>query len=203
MNVEVAAALPPLALLDPSELDLDRLAFSESPAPQVITQQRRILRCNKAFAALFGYQAHELEGELILKLYPCSADYYAIGERCMKTLQSTQSYEDERFMQHRDRQIFWARARGVTLTPDDPFQLMVWNFDRIRHNETKTIELTPREREIAGYIVNGLTCKETGQALGISHRTVEVHRARLMKKLGAKNTAELVSKIVMVNHADS
>lgn len=104
-------------------------------------------------------------------------------------------------MQHRNGQIFWARARGVTLTPDGPFKLMVWNFDRIRHNETRTIELTPREKEISGFIVNGLTCKETAQVLGISHRTVEVHRARVMKKLGAKNTAELVSKIVLITHS--
>ncbi|HZH56409.1 MAG TPA: LuxR C-terminal-related transcriptional regulator, partial [Burkholderiaceae bacterium] len=57
-----------------------------------------------------------------------------------------------------------------------------------------------REKEISGFIVNGMTCKETAQALGISHRTVEVHRARVMKKLGAKNTAELVSKIVLITN---
>jgi len=182
--------------------DLDGLAFGESPAPQIITRYRRILRCNKAFATLFGYTVEELEGELILKLYPCSADYFAIGDRCLKALERTSSYEDERFMQHRNRQIFWARARGITLTPEDPFKLMVWNFDRIRHNEIKTAELTPREREISGYIVNGLTCKETAVVLGISHRTVEVHRARAMKKLGVKNAAELVSKIVMVTNTD-
>lgn len=103
-------------------------------------------------------------------------------------------------MQHRDGKIFWTRARGVTLTPEQPFKLMIWSFDRIRHNETKTTELTPREKEISGFIVNGLTSKETAQALGISHRTVEVHRARVMKKLGAKNTAELVSKIVLITN---
>lgn len=180
--------------------NLDALAFEESPAAQIITNDRRILRCNKAFAALFGFSVEELEDELILKLYPTSADYHQIGERCLNALQASDSYEDERFMQHKNGQIFWARARGVTLTPDQPFKLMVWAFDRIRHNETKTTELTPREQEISGFIVNGLTCKETAAALGISHRTVEVHRARVMKKLGAKNTAELVSKIVMITN---
>lgn len=180
--------------------NLDSLAFEESPAAQIITTDRRILRCNKAFATLFGYTVSELESELILKLYPTSADYQQIGERCLKALQDTTSYEDERFMQHKNGQIFWTRARGVTLTPGQPFKLMVWSLDRIRHNETKTSELTPREQEISGFIVNGLTCKETAAALGISHRTVEVHRARVMKKLGAKNTAELVSKIVMITN---
>ncbi len=181
---------------------LEELAFRESPAPQIITRNRTLLRCNKAFAALFGYEVEDLEGELILKLYPSSADYYEIGERCLRALRVKTSYEDERFMQHRDRQIFWARARGVTLTPEQPFNLMIWSFERIHHNQTKTAELTRREQEISGYIVNGLTCKETAQALGISHRTVEVHRGRLMKKLAAKNTAELVSKIIMVTNPE-
>ncbi len=182
--------------------EFDRIAFHESPAPLVITQQRRIRRCNRAFAALFGYDVESLEGEMILKLYPCTADYYAIGERCMKILLNNPTCEDERFMQHHNGEIFWARARGITLTPQDPYEYMIWNFDRIRHHDARTIKLTPREQEISGYIVNGLTCKETAQQLGISHRTVEVHRARLMKKLGAKNTADLVSKIVTVVNTD-
>ncbi|MBF6618346.1 LuxR family transcriptional regulator [Pollutimonas thiosulfatoxidans] len=182
--------------------NLEELAFRESPAPQIITERRHILRCNQAFAALFGYEVEELEGELILKLYPSSADYYEIGDRCLRALRDKTTYEDERFMQHRDRQIFWARARGVTLTPTEPFDLMIWSFERIHHNPIKTADLTRREQEISGYIVNGLTCKETAQVLGISHRTVEVHRGRLMKKLGAKNTAELVSKIIMVTNPE-
>jgi DNA-binding CsgD family transcriptional regulator len=47
-------------------------------------------------------------------------------------------------------------------------------------------------------VVNGLTCKEVARKLGISHRTVEVHRARLMKKLQARNSAELVSRIIVL-----
>src|SRR5690606_6876763 len=70
-----------------SDPELEELAFRESPAPQIITQNRKILRCNHAFANLFGYTVEELTGELILKLYPCSADYYEIGERCLKALQ--------------------------------------------------------------------------------------------------------------------
>src|SRR5690606_36698313 len=100
--------------------NLEELAFRESPAPQIITERRHILRCNQAFAALFGHEVEELEGELILKLYPSSADYYEIGDRCLRALRDKTTYEDERFMQHRDRQIFWARARGATLTPTQP-----------------------------------------------------------------------------------
>lgn len=183
-----------------TETQLEELAFRESPSPQIVTSYRRIMHCNKAFAALFDYSVEALKDELILKLYPCRADYFEIGERCLNAMRHDTTYEDERFMQHRSGEIFWARARGITLTPQDPFALMIWNFERIQHRPHKTASLTPREQEIAGFIVNGLTCKETAAHLGISHRTVEVHRGRLMRKLKAKNTAELVSRIILVNN---
>jgi FixJ family two-component response regulator len=52
--------------------------------------------------------------------------------------------------------------------------------------------LTPREREVLDRVVAGASNKEAGRSLGISPRTVEVHRARIMEKLGAKNAADLV-----------
>jgi two-component system, LuxR family, response regulator FixJ len=52
--------------------------------------------------------------------------------------------------------------------------------------------LTPREREVLGQIARGASNKEAGRHLGISPRTIEVHRARVMEKLGAKNAADLV-----------
>ena len=53
-------------------------------------------------------------------------------------------------------------------------------------------QLTPREREVLTRIIGGSSNKETGRSLGISPRTIEVHRARIMAKLGAKNAADLV-----------
>lgn len=52
--------------------------------------------------------------------------------------------------------------------------------------------LTPREREVLIEITGGASNKEAGRTLGISPRTIEVHRARIMEKLGARNTADLV-----------
>ncbi|MYM68807.1 response regulator [Pseudoduganella sp. FT55W] len=53
-------------------------------------------------------------------------------------------------------------------------------------------ELTPREREVMQLVVLGRHNRDIGPALGISVRTVEVHKARLMSKLGVDNVADLV-----------
>ena len=52
--------------------------------------------------------------------------------------------------------------------------------------------LTPREREVLDQITSGASNKEAGRRLGISPRTIEVHRARIMDKLHARNAADLV-----------
>lgn len=57
-------------------------------------------------------------------------------------------------------------------------------------------QLTPREREVLGQVMAGLCNREAAKNLGISQRTVEAHRAHVMLKLGARNTAELVRKVM-------
>ena len=52
--------------------------------------------------------------------------------------------------------------------------------------------LTPRECEVLAEIAGGASNKEAGRRLGISPRTVEVHRPRIMDKIGARNAADLV-----------
>jgi RNA polymerase sigma factor (sigma-70 family) len=52
--------------------------------------------------------------------------------------------------------------------------------------------LTPREREVMDLLVEGRANKEAADALGLSVRTIEGHRARLMEKLGANSLADLV-----------
>jgi two-component system, LuxR family, response regulator FixJ len=56
--------------------------------------------------------------------------------------------------------------------------------------------LTPRERDVLQQFVAGASNKEAARALGISHRTVEDHRLRIMKKFGAKNYADLIRKVM-------
>lgn len=67
------------------------------------------------------------------------------------------------------------QLRNPGTAPEDPYQ-----------------GLTPREREVFHLVVDGKASKEISRMLGISVKTAENHRARLMDKLGVHNTAELV-----------
>lgn len=62
--------------------------------------------------------------------------------------------------------------------------------------------LTARERDVLMQVAHGASNKEAGRRLGISPRTVEVHRARIMDKLGAKNAADLI-RIVLSERRSS
>lgn len=64
--------------------------------------------------------------------------------------------------------------------------------DLRRDDAARLARLTPREREVLEHAVSGLHAKEIAVALGISPRTVEVHKTRIMEKLEVRNIAELV-----------
>ncbi|KJD34073.1 LuxR family transcriptional regulator [Tamlana nanhaiensis] len=59
--------------------------------------------------------------------------------------------------------------------------------------------LSNKEKEVLGLIAKGLTTKEIAKQLFVSSRTIETHRANIIKKLEAKNTAELIKKATEIN----
>jgi FixJ family two-component response regulator len=56
--------------------------------------------------------------------------------------------------------------------------------------------LSPREREVMAAVVTGQSSKEIARQLGVSHRTVEIHRTRVMQKMEADSLPELVTQAV-------
>lgn len=56
----------------------------------------------------------------------------------------------------------------------------------------RLVGLTPREHEVLALVATGLTSKEIARCLGCSHRTVEIHRHRIMEKSAAESLADLI-----------
>ena len=99
-----------------------------------------------------------------------------------------------------------AMKAGAVDFIEKPFQKAVLlsaieqGIDRLKHSAAHSKEtndaaiklqlLTPREREVLDGLARGLPNKSIGYDLGISPRTVEIHRANLMNKLGAKSLSE-------------
>jgi DNA-binding CsgD family transcriptional regulator len=87
----------------------------------------------------------------------------------------------------------YLRRQAIAGRPDDKFLENTLLFD-----VNNGISLTKREGEILQLIVSGQTNKQIAQFLTRSERTVEFHRNRLMRKLGAHNAAELVKSAMAI-----
>ena len=174
--------------------DLDALAFEHAPVGLVYAEDRVIRRCNARFAEMFGFRASELEGRSLSKLYPSSEEFQAIGRIGLEKMRGLGRYADERIMRRKDGALFWCRVRGQSLDPEAPFARSVWSFADISEHRP-VAEMTGRERQVAKLMAEGLTSKEIARALEISPRTVEVYRARLMEKFGARNGLELIAHL--------
>jgi DNA-binding NarL/FixJ family response regulator len=87
-----------------------------------------------------------------------------------------------------------AVTRGEQYLSPAVSQTVVDNYvDRYAASTADTLALlTPREREVLQLVAGGLTSKEIAQQLGISYRTVEVHRMHLMRRLNVHDVTALV-----------
>ena len=172
------------------------LAFNLAPVGMCVSRNRTIEICNEAFAQMFGHAQTDLMGHSMAKLYPSLEEFTHIGNLGRPVMKATGSYSDERIMARSDGSLFWCHVAGRALDRADPFARAVWMFEDISQRRPVSADLTVREREIAQHIVTGATSKQIARLLDISHRTVEAHRGRLMRKMGATTTGELVATLL-------
>lgn len=171
------------------------LLFELAPAALVLLSHRQIQHANQAFLALFGYEKSALMGQNMRILFPSDQDYDMIGSQAWQGVMSAQNgfYSDQRFMRHKNGTLFWVKTHARSLTPEDPFAQIIWHFEA---EATQTeVQLTPREKEISQWVVNGYSCKQIARQLGLSHRTVEVHVANLKKKFAIQSKTQLAHKM--------
>lgn len=181
----------------PRELDFGS-AFEFAPVGLVLSRNRQMLACNRRFEEMFGAARGALVGESFERLYPTRDEFRRTGERIVARLDAHGRYTDERVMRRVDAggQLFWCRVSGRALDPRQPHAEGIWSFEDLSPRPALRVELTPREREIAALLIEGLTSKLIGRRLAISPRTVDIYRGRLMRKHGAATTAELVKRLL-------
>lgn len=177
-----------------------QLAFDLAPVGLVLSRNRTIVNCNQHVCDMFGATREQLAGQSFLILYPSVAEYERIGARMIPILNELGRYSDDRIMKRYDGankdETFWCHVTGRALNRSAPHEAGIWTFEDLSSRRPVTAELTAREREVAAHLMSGLTSKEIGRALTISHRTVEIYRARLMRKYEASTTADLVHKLL-------
>ncbi|GGH54127.1 LuxR family transcriptional regulator [Comamonas phosphati] len=173
-----------------------RLAFEAAPVGLVISRNRTMIDCNLQLCEMFSASRELLIGQSFQVLYPSADEYERLGARIAPILNTKGFYSDNRIMKRANGETFWCHVSGRTLDRNDPHASGIWSFEDLSAQRPVKAELTGREREVAARLLEGLTSKEIGKALDISHRTVEIYRARLMRKYGASTAADLVHKLV-------
>lgn len=174
-----------------------RIAFDLAPVGMAISRQRLMIDCNQELLAMFGATRAQLLGRSFEVLYPSSDEFERTGARITASLDGSGRYADERVMKRLGSgELFWCHVIGRALDPARPHAAGIWTFEDLSARRRLKADFTAREREIAALLIEGLTSKQIGRHLDISPRTVDVYRARLIRKTGASSTPELVQKLL-------
>ena len=178
-------------------MDVDyRLAFEHAPVGLCVSRNRVIVDCNAQLCDMFGWSRENLSGQSFLVLYPSAEEYERLGARMVPILNAKGHYADDRIMKRASGEVFWCHVTGRALNREAPHESGIWSFEDLSSRRPVMAELTARERQVAARLLDGMTSKEIGKTLAISHRTVEIYRARLMRKYRANTTADLVHKLM-------
>ena len=173
-----------------------RLAFEMAPVGMVVSRNRDMIDCNDHLCTMFGASRELLVGQSFRILYPSAEEYERLGAHMEPILNAKGYYSDNRIMKRANGEMFWCHVSGRALNRAAPHAAGIWTLEDLSERRAVKSSLTGREREVAARLLEGLTSKEIGKALEINHRTVEIYRARLMRKYQASTAADLVHKLV-------
>ena len=177
-----------------------RQAFDMAPVGLALSRNRTMVDCNRHLCEMFGASREQLVGQSFQVLYPSVLEFERTGQRIAPILNRSGTYSDDRIMKRVDGRFkgetFWCHVTGRALNQAAPHEAGIWTFEDLSASRPVKADLTAREREVAAHLMDGLTSKQIGRALAISHRTVEIYRARLMRKFQAGNTGELVHRLM-------
>ena len=173
-----------------------QLVFDHAPVGLVLAENRIIKTCNPAFCRMFDYDMAQLVNQSFLVLYPSHQEFVSTGQRVLD-YPDKDKYWDERIMSRRDGSLFWCHVRSHSFSQDDPLKCAIYSFEDLSYKRPVQ-KLTPREREVVSLLVEGRTSKEIARQLALSHRTVEIYRANMLKKFEVTSTTALLNALQVI-----
>lgn len=163
-------------ILFDSEMDLFRDCQPERPSCLIVSEELRVLTGSQIQCLL---NTARWEAPLI---------FMSTSPTVEKAVQAMRAGAIDFLAKPVDAALLLASVRAaVTMTR--------WNRRKTLRRETLLglfSELTDREREVLQHVVGGLLNKQTGAHLGVTEKTIKVHRSRIMQKLGLRTLPDLI-----------
>ena len=166
-----------------------------------IYQQNKFIYFNEALAELFGFSSEEFKyvGFEDLLTDNCKDEVMGKIEKCMKDIQGSILIEFEAI--HKTKSMVLIQMYGTLVTYNGVTSLIGNMIDLGKDKKflaqqemvpDNSDNLSSREIEVLGLLCKGYPSQDIANALFVSQRTIDSHRANLLFKTGCKNTAELV-----------
>ena len=188
----------------PRELARLLASIQQTPIATVVTDPRRadnpIIAANRAFLELTGYLPEEVVGRNCRFLAGPGTDPAAQG-RLRRAIAAGQPALVELVNYRKDASPF---RNAVMIAPvlDGAGEAMLFvgsqmevareGDGRRERASTQLAQLTTRQRQVLECLVRGFRNKQTAAALGIGEKTVKMHRARLLERLGCTSSADAI-----------
>jgi len=179
----------------------------------VDVENKQLVTGNKAICQILGYKAGEITHLGVMDIYS-SEDPHHVIEQFEKPASGELALAKDVPVKRKDGSVFYADITSVPLTFAGRTYLMSF-FSETSSRKVESIlqesisldsyasqPLTVTETKVLRSIVKGMSNKEIAQLFHRSPRTIENHRAHLMKKLGVDSTIKLVKRTVAMGLVD-
>ncbi|MDH4174083.1 MAG: PAS domain S-box protein [Betaproteobacteria bacterium] len=156
-------------------------------------RDRKILRCNRRFEEMFGYEPGEVTGATTRQFYFTDEDYAQAGESYGE-VHGGHTHAREQWLRRRDGTGFWCRLTGRALQPDDPASGTVWLFEDVSDAKRREEEVRRALAEQALILDNA--------TIGITFlraRTIQRCNRRIEEMLGY-GPGDLIGKSTRILH---
>jgi len=173
--------------------------FASAPLPLCVTRGGIIRDCNEKFCDAIGISRESLVGKTLNSLFRDGGRQEAAPAAAC----TGDGSSPVRLFQRSCGRIYHCRLPQRPLVRGDEAGLWIWALTQVRAVHEGNFGLSLREREVAACLLCGMTSKEIGRVLDLSHRTVAAYRDSLRRKCGAEDLAGLFRKLGHAHVSDA